>query len=286
MRTIMIPLLSVLLAALIIGQTTSMASTSQVSVSPQIISFGVVPQQSASKLAKLWVPIFQYLGRKTGYKILFKTAPNIPVFEQRLAAGEYDIAYLNPYHYTVFHRLPGYIAFAKQKNKKIQGILVVRKDSRYQDLNELAGETLAFPSPAAFASSVLIRAQFHKQHIPITPKYVTSHDSVYKAVAKGLYPAGGGVVRTFDGMESTVRDQLRILWRTDLFTPHAFAAHPRLGDEVVKNIQAAMLGMNEDAEGRQLLNNIRFNGVETAQDEDWKDVRSLGIKLLNQLAQP
>ena len=94
------------------------------------------------------------------------------------------------------------------------------------------------------------------------------------------------MVRTFDGMESTVRDQLRILWRTDLFTPHAFAAHPRLGDEVVKNIQAAMLGMNEDAEGRQLLNNIRFNGVETAQDEDWKDVRSLGIKLLNQLAQP
>ena len=38
-------------------------------------SFAIVPQQSASKLAKKWVPICKYLSEKTGVKINFETAP-------------------------------------------------------------------------------------------------------------------------------------------------------------------------------------------------------------------
>ncbi|MFT7672206.1 MAG: ABC-type phosphate/phosphonate transport system substrate-binding protein [Gammaproteobacteria bacterium] len=39
-----------------------------------------------------------------GFKVNFKTAPNIPTFKKRLAAGEYGFAYMNPYHYTVFNQ--------------------------------------------------------------------------------------------------------------------------------------------------------------------------------------
>ncbi|MBA1444225.1 MAG: PhnD/SsuA/transferrin family substrate-binding protein [Chromatiales bacterium] len=86
---------------------------------PPTLTFGLVPQQSATKLARLWGPIMQYIEKKSGTRLLFKTAPNIPEFEQRCAKGEYDIAYMNPYHYTVFHRSPGYEVFARQKNKRI-----------------------------------------------------------------------------------------------------------------------------------------------------------------------
>jgi hypothetical protein len=52
------------------------------------LTFGVVPQQAASKLAQLWSPILDDLGARTGVRIGFRTVPDIPTFERRLAAGD------------------------------------------------------------------------------------------------------------------------------------------------------------------------------------------------------
>ncbi|MFT6103003.1 MAG: phosphonate transport system substrate-binding protein, partial [Candidatus Endobugula sp.] len=108
-------------------------------------SFGVVPQQSAQRLANLWGPVFAYVSKETGVKLQFKTAKNIPEFEKRLMAGDYDFAYMNPYHFTIFNQNPGYRAVAVRKGQPIKGIIVVRKDSAIQSLEELEGQTLAFP---------------------------------------------------------------------------------------------------------------------------------------------
>lgn len=253
------------------------------SVAEEVITFGIVPQQSASKLAKLWVPILDEVSRQTGYKLQFKTAPNIPEFEQRCAAGEYDIAYMNPYHYTVFSRSPSYKAIARQKDKLIRGIVVVRKDSPIKDMTELHDKALAFPAPAAFAASVLPRAYLTAQNIPFTPEYVSSHDSVYRAVAKGLFVAGGGIERTFNNIAPEIKDELKILWTTDQFTPHAFAAHPKLSAEVVAKIQQALINLDQTETGAALLKEINFKAIQSAQDSDWDDVRALGIDLLEQL---
>jgi phosphonate transport system substrate-binding protein len=261
-------------------------ATSEEGVRPQSVTFGLVPQQSASKLARLWGPVFAYLGRGAGLEIKFRTAPNIPEFERRVAAGAYDIAYMNPYHYTVFSRQPGYRAFAKAKHKRIKGILVVRKDSPLESPRELDGATLAFPAPAAFAASVLPRAYLKREGISFTPKYVSSHDSVYHTVAKGLYPAGGGVVRTFNSLDPDIRGQLRILWKTKGYTPHAFAAHPRVSADFVERLTQAMLAMDKDEEGRVLLKSLSTKGFESATDSDWDDVRALGVSLLGDLVKP
>lgn len=247
------------------------------------LTFGVVPQQSASKLAQLWAPILAHLSKQTGYAIEFQTAPSIPLFEQRLSSGEYDLAYMNPYHYTVFNRSPGYVAFAKAKNKKIKGIIVVRKDSRISSLKELNNQNLAFPAPAAFAATLLPVAHFKTSGITVIPNYVASHDSVYRAVAKGLFPAGGGVIRTFENVDPGVREQLRILWTSEGYTPHALAAHPSLPIETVNEVRKALLHMADDQAGNELLKKINIAGFEVATNKDWDDVRKLNIEMLNEL---
>ncbi|MEM7293175.1 MAG: phosphate/phosphite/phosphonate ABC transporter substrate-binding protein [Pseudomonadota bacterium] len=251
----------------------------------QSLSFGVVPQQSATKLARLWTPILAYLSRESGVKLRFATASNIPTFEKRLAAGRYDFSYMNPYHYTVFSESPGYKAFARQKDKRIKGIVVVRKDSDLQSLADLDGARLAFPSPAAFAASVLPRAKLAQDNIHYEPNYVSSHDSVYLGVSRGLFPAGGGVMRTFNNTDPAVRENLQVLWTTKTYTPHAFAAHPSVPADAVARVQAAMMKMNEDPEGVALLKSINFKGMQVAESADWDDVRGLGISLLSDLAE-
>jgi phosphonate transport system substrate-binding protein len=163
------------------------------------------------------------------------------------------------------------------------GIIVVRKDSAYQDIAELDGQTVAFPAPAAFAASLLIRAQLKNMGMSVLPKYVSSHDSVYHAIAMGLYPAGGGVVSTFDSLDPAIRQQLRIIWRTKEYSPHAIASHVRAPDAVIKRVQQAMLEMNRDPQGRALLSAINFQGIRRATDGEYDDVRALKIGLLDKL---
>lgn len=251
--------------------------------SAEVLTFGIVPQQSASKLARLWSPVFSYLSDQSDITVRFATAKDIPTFEARLAEGKYDFAYMNPYHYTVFSQAPGYRAIARQKDKKIKGIVVVRKDSPLASLSELEGAELAFPSPAAFAASVLPRARLQRDNIHYQPNYVSSHDSVYLGVSKGVFPAGGGVMRTFNNTDPAVRENLKILWTTKTYTPHAIAAHPRVAADKVARLQQALLDMNEDERGKELLKTINFRGMQSASNEDWDDVRGLGIALLDDL---
>lgn len=251
--------------------------------SQPVYSVGIVPQQSATKLASVWVPILEYLGERSGIKLRFRTAPNIPAFEKRLSAGEYDFAYMNPYHYTVFHETPGYVAFAHAADQPIHGIVVVRKDSHIEDLQSLDGTSMAFPAPAAFAASVLPRAYLSNAGITVKPVYVSSHDSVYRSVAKGLYPAGGGVMRTLRAIDPAISGQLRILWTTEGYTPHALAAHPDIPIGIVDRVQRALLHMGDDERGRALLELIKIpTGFTYAHDSAWDDVRGLGIDLLDE----
>lgn len=250
---------------------------------PRIYSFGVVPQQSAAELARAWIPLLNVLSEATGFGLRFTTAPSIPIFEQRLAAGEYDFAYMNPYHYTVFSQKPGYRALAREKDHRLRGIVVVHRDSPLRKLSDLAQREIAYPAPASFAATVLVRAELERQGIATTPRFVGSHESVYLNVARGLHAAGGGIPRTLQGMEPEVRHQLRVLASTREYTPHAFAAHPRVPAAAVELLAGALQAADGTPRGKAALAGVGMAAIVPAQDSDWADVRSLGIQTLANL---
>jgi phosphonate transport system substrate-binding protein len=269
-----------LLAGIALALTYLVGSPLRAQEAPKILSFGVVPQQSATRLAEEWGPLLAEISKRSGVPLVFRTAPSIPAFEERLGKGEYDLAYMNPYHYVVFHQSSGYRAFAKEKDRKIKGILVVKKDSTYRKPADLAGKTVVFPAPAAFAASILPQAEFGRLKIPIEAKFVASHDSVYRSVAAGLQEAGGGIQRTFEALPEETRDSLRVLTETPAYTPHAFAAHSQVPPAVVARVLAAMNSLAGDEAGQRLLAPLAFKGVVAARDDEWNDIRALDINLL------
>lgn len=257
-----------------------LTATVTLGASERTYIFGVVPQQSATKLAQNWIPLLQELEQQTGVKLRFATAPDIPTFEKRLANGQYDLAYMNPYHYTVFHKKPGYFAFAKQADKRITGILVVPLNSPYLSVDDLQGQNMAFPAPASFAATLLVQSYLNKKGIKFNPIYVSSHDSVYRAVASGFVDSGGGIPRTLENIDPQVQAKLRILWQSEGFTPHAFAAHPRISLPIVDKLQQAMEKINDYPEGMAVLKIINFTAIDKAVNTDWDDVRNLDINAL------
>ncbi|MCL1095757.1 phosphate/phosphite/phosphonate ABC transporter substrate-binding protein [Shewanella kaireitica] len=249
--------------------------------SAETLVFGVVPQQAASTLAKAWGPLLKELSQNAKVDLRFATAPDIPTFEARVAKGEYDVAYMNPHHYAQFHQSQGYQALVKEKDKKLKGIIVVAKDASFQSLDDLAGETIAFPAPGAFAASMIPRASLKQRNIEFKPQYVGSHDSVYLAVSQGLFNAGGGVGRTFNNLPIETQSKLRILWTTPKYTPHAIAVHPRVSAHTRKILIAELVALSQSEFGRSLLNNLGFKRLEPAVDSDWDDVRSLELDQLS-----
>jgi len=244
-----------------------------------VYSFGIGPQQGASELAKRWVPLLQYLSEKSGYTLQFATAKDIPTFQGQMKEGRFDLAFLNPYFYAVFHERAGYEAFADERDGKTSGVVVVRKDSPIQSLAELNNQTVAFPAPTALAATMLPLAHFGEQNVHVTPKYVVSMDSVYTSVAKGFFPAGGGELHSFNTLNAEVRGQLRILWTAEPLPPLTFAAHPRVPKDVVAKIQKAMRDMDQNVQGAELLKAMKFKGFDLAQDSDYDAMRKLKLKM-------
>ena len=242
----------------------------------QKLVFGVVPQQSASKLAQQWLPLLSKWGQLTGFDIKFATAPDIPTFEERLQAGEYDIAYMNPYHFILVNQNPGYTAIARAKDKKITGILVVRKDSDLS-LGDLHNKTIAFPAPRAFAASIITQSELKQNAVDFSTKYVGSHDSVYLGVYKGLYVAGGGIKRTFDSLSPQIHKELTILYTTKKYTPHAIAISNRLDRSIEAALKSTIPTLNTDPKAMKSFTALSIKGLQPAEDEDWSDVTNLNI---------
>ncbi len=249
----------------------------------ETFTFGVVPQQSATKLAKVWGPVLKHLETQTGVQFQFATATDIPTFEKRLMEGQYDFPYMNPYHFTFFNKHKGYQALAHRADKKIQGLLVTRKESSITELSQLEGKEVAFPSPAAFAASLVPRGELAKMGINITPRYVSSHDSVYLGVSREFFLAGGGIGRTFNNSRDEVKSQLRVLWKTEEYTPHAFANHPEVDAELAKRVSEVLADMASSEEGKAALSGLGIKSLKAANDSDWDDVRALNLTLLDSL---
>ncbi len=241
-------------------------------------SFAVVPQQTPSMTVRTWRPLIRSLEKRTGYPLRLVTYKSIPAFEAALREGRDDFAYMNPHHYVVFHETTGYQAVAHARDRRIRGILVVRKDSPIGRVEQLQDRELAFPSPGAFAASLLTRAWLKERDVRFSPVYVRSHDSVYLNVVRGRFPAGGGILRTLNVQPPAIRDKLRVLHVTEAYTPHAIAALPRVPKADVKRLQRALVEMNGDAEGLRALEALRIKGWVAARDAEWNDVRQLRLE--------
>jgi phosphonate transport system substrate-binding protein len=226
-----------------------------------------------------WAPIVQHVAQTTGIELELTTGADIPSYQNEIKDGKFDFAYVNAYHYTLFHDSVGYDAFARQQGADTVGIIVVRKASPIKSVADLKGTTMAFPAPTAIAATVLQLSHLQSEKVDVRPTYMSTMDNVYSAVARGLYPAGGGEMRTFESMDSTMRNDLRILWSAKPIPAHPFFAHPRVPKEVVAKVQKAMVELSTTDSGKNLLRAVRFKGIEATSDSDYNEVRSLKLSI-------
>ena len=262
----------VTLLAIFIGIT----AISPANAEQTAFNFCIPPQQSPTELTKRWTPVLQYLSDKSGLDLQLKTAKDITTNQQNVMQGQCDIAYMSPNSYVEANKVSGYRAFAKEKDGKSVALIVARKNGAITSLAQLSGQTVAFPSSAAF-STILAYKHLEDETITVKTQYVVSVDSVYRAVAKGLFVAGGGEGRTFGALDPEIRDQLVMLWQSDDLPPFPFFAHPRVPATVLSKLQKAMIAMGQDTQGQGLLKVINIKALDKADDADYNALRKMNL---------
>lgn len=247
--------------------------------SENVYSVGVVPQFEAKKLRKIWLPILDELEKLTGYQLKLKASPNINEFEKEFLAGEFDFAYMNPYHLLIANESQGYIPLIRDNGKKLFGILTVRKDSKIKSVRDLNNQLVAFPSPNALGASLQMRAELQDIFkINIKPLYVKTHDSVYLNVLLKQTAAGGGVQKTFNRQQKNIKDALKIIHKTTPVAAHPLAVHPRIKKNVYLKIKQAFLQLAVTEKGRKLIEKIPMRKAGPASLNDYSSLYKMNLK--------
>lgn len=249
-------------------------------VAAEKLILGVVPQQSPLKMFKTWKPIAQYLSEKTGHDIAFQTEKSIAEFEKRLYSGDYDLAYVNPYHFVVANRKQNYKA-AVRADKMIRGILVSKSaTANFDDIIQSKTTKYLFPSPNAFAATLLTKFELlTKYGVDVnqqdTYQYVNSHDSVYSGIARSTGDLGGGIQRTYNNFSKTKdKNQLNIIYTTDAYPSHPIAFKPSLSAELQAQLKDALINIPDE-----LIARLSIKKIIASSNEEFEPIRQLESKL-------
>lgn len=237
--------------------------------------FGIYSEGKPNYYDAYWESLVEKISMESGQNIRFESADSAEEFEQKLSDGSYDFVLLNAHLYTEAHDNIGYQAFAKEKDQKDKGVIVVHQDSDIHSLAQLKSKSVAMSDPNRFTSTVFSQVQLQQQGIPVNLDYVDNDRSVYHAVVHKDAVAGAGELKSLNGINPSAHSKLRVIWSSKQYSSNAFAAHPRVPEDKVARVKQALMDLNLDSKGKRLLMNLKFKGIDSASDKEWNDVREL-----------
>lgn len=260
----------------IIIATTILLWTTWASGQVKTYQFAVVPQYTPLQIHENWHGLIEHLNQNLDFNFELKVYSSFEEFETAVISGEVDFAYLNPYQYIQARKSQGYLPLLRDGAERLQGILVVHKDSPYKSLADLEGKDLAFPSPNALAASLFMRTLLHDQYkLKFNAYYVESHSNVYRHVLHNKAAAGGGVYRTFHKQPEGLQAHLRIIYETPKLAPHPIIVHPRVTVAHRRQVQELLLSLagTEHMQKIQMLQPIVAN-----HQRDYQELESMGLE--------
>jgi len=222
---------------------------------PYVVS--VVPQLPASETYSHWAPVLEAIGLATKQCFILSISKSIPDFEAELMAGTPDFSYMNPYHQVMVHRRQAYRPLVADATP-LTGIVVVRRDSGISKLEDLHGKQLAFPSPNAFAASLIVRATLRQLGIDIQPIYVKTHSNVYRSVLQADVVAGGAINTTLLREPEGLQSQLKVLFESKGYRAHPFSAHPRVPVALQDGVAKAFVAYANSQAGSSAMNRAQM----------------------------
>ncbi len=217
-----------------------------------VYSFSVLNQRSPALTAQFWNPILAYVSQKSGVALRLKMGKTAPETTALTVRGEAQFAYTN--HLFTPERVKlGWRVIARPNTDGIRGQLVVAESSPITRIEDLAGQTVAFPSPEAFAGYRVPMDAILRAGVQVNPVFAGNQEGAMGQLKIGKVAAAGvneDVMAAFARREGF---KYRVIWSSDTFKDLPITVAPTVPESHARAVQAAFINMSNDPEGRRIL---------------------------------
>lgn len=243
--------------------------------------FGVHPLHNPKRLFEVYQPMIHYINSHLkGGKLRLEASRDYASFDKKLDAGYFDFALPNPYQ-TVMAEDHGYKVFGKAgDDQNFRGIILVRRDSNINSINDLRGKTISYPAPTALAAAIMPQWYLYKHGIDIKKdiknSYVGSQESsimnVYlgKSDAAATWPPPW---KAFIKERPEIAKEVMIKWETSALLNNGLVARNNIPNEIVKQVAQIITTLQTHEEGRKILNEMELSKYEKADERTYEPVR-------------
>lgn len=232
---------------------------------PETIVFSFQKQKNPDELAKATALVSEFLSKKIAKKVEVLVPTSYGASVQGLISNKVHIAYMDSLPFILASaETPLEVIAVEKRNGRFEydSLIVVRKDSPIQSMNDLKGKRIVFSSPTStsgylFPLSRLIREKIlakkedlNKHFLQVS--YAGGYDKAILSVAQGQADAASFSDYAFEGPKADLygtadnRHKLRVLARTPGVPTHLIAASKKLSPELIVKIQAALLALAQE----------------------------------------
>jgi phosphonate transport system substrate-binding protein len=262
------------------------------------IIVGVIPEVNLVKQMDKFVPLSDYLDKKTGFDIEIKPLSNYGHLYEEMQNGNIDAGFFGSLVYGMTRARIGVLPIARPVlpggRSTYTGLLFVRNDAGIKKPSDLKGKTIALADPATSGGYLAQRDYLARNGINIDKDmkivWVGSHEAAIRAVMSHQADVGGAkdsIVKKYrkeNRVFDTLIEIINETPRSKGFPDNTFAVRKGLEQVKIDALKMALLNMHTDPEGKKVLS--RFGAVRfiPTSDKDFKPLYDLARHLRIDLA--
>jgi phosphonate transport system substrate-binding protein len=243
---------------------------------PKTLTLGIVSETHQREIAEHFRDFVLYVTRK------LSSGPEIEG-KVLIAAKPFDLAKLLEQRKVDFYMesaYPTYVINSTHGAGKLllrrwkggmadyHSVIFTRRDSGMKRLEDLKGKTIAFEDAGSTSGYLLPKLFLQRQGLKLTEKsrfdtdhpatdigyvFAGSQEKLVDAVLMKQAAAGAFSDDDFGGLEEKKKVDIAILAQTERLPRHLLSVRTDLAPALARRLEAILLGMHEDAEGRQIL---------------------------------
>jgi phosphonate transport system substrate-binding protein len=229
------------------------------------LTVGIITSENESDRLTRYEPVLAYFEKALGVKIKWRSATDYAGIIEGVKAGKIEIARFGPASYskawivTKGKVQPLVGELDNNGNFGYRSVVIVRKDSPYQKIEDLKGKKFAFADPNSTSGHQAPRyflgeAGFDADKFFGGTAFSGSHENSVVALLNGTFDGAATWYRSDDRSNMTRMEakgmikpgQWRIIWKSPLLPSSPWAMSTKLPKEMRNDVKQALLRMKDD----------------------------------------
>jgi phosphonate transport system substrate-binding protein len=232
------------------------------------IRFGVIPVETQTQTSDTMEGFATYASKKLGVPVKIFTATEYIGINNALIAGQIHLAWTSPSAYSgSWLECKGCVkplvtATDKDGNLGYNAVLIVKTESPYKKFEDLKGKTVARTEPNSQSGYLVPTVEFNKMGKPVDQYFKSpisgGHTQSVLGVLGGTFDAaftwttkddGYGQIRTMIDRKMLKREQIRVIWESNLVPPPPIIVRSDLPADLVTELQTLFVNLHKENMG-------------------------------------